>query len=375
MLLVLLDLLLVQWYALWTAFLPVYRCILASICYSLANWVNFAHLNHWGFHLNGLLFSLAVSLIKLLVSTLLRALVWSIKNSSIWLLSIKRSLSTICCFDSSLLSLLLLILLILVSGCVHGPTHSHKLILIAVIWCDRSHLSTRWKCFTRCKEHRIKVVEMHLLQLGVVHRLACWKLSCSLIGVYHMFRLVVLISASFNSHKRRQRPHWPHRPNNGFAIKNLILIILHHLIPILSPWLARCNIANLLGHDHIQLLFLNRIKLALVHILRIQIGNWRWIQPSYGILKALLILRYISTLNSLRVFDLIVAWSFHFGGCASWSLYTLIQITLRLTLKFIMLGLLVNWLSQCLLCCVYCAKLLLFLLVYWLRSSWSCNLI
>ena len=296
MLLVLLDLLLVQWYTLWTAFLPVYRRILASICYSLANWVDFAHLNHWGLHLNGLLLSLAVTLIKLLIGTLLRALVWSIKNSSIWLLSIKRGLSAICWLS-----------LFLVPRCVHGPTHSHKLILIAVIWCNRSHLSTRRKRFTRCKEHWIKVVEMHLLQLGVVHRLACWKLSCSLISVHHMFRLVVLISAPFNSHKRRQRPHWPHRPNDRFAIKNLILIILHHLIPILSPWLARCNIANLLGHDHIQLLFLNRIKLTLVHILSIQIGNWRRIQPSYGILKALLILRYISTLNSLRVFNLIIA--------------------------------------------------------------------
>ena len=155
MLLVLRYLLLMHGHPLWIALLPVDRSVLTSICNGFAYRIYFTHLYHWCLYLNGLLFPLAVALFILLVVALLRALIWSVKYSTVWLLGVKRWLTAIEVFLR-----------------VHGSAHCHVLVFVAIVRPNWSHLVTWWKSFTRCKKHRVEIIEMHLLQLGVLHGLA-----------------------------------------------------------------------------------------------------------------------------------------------------------------------------------------------------------
>lgn len=158
---------------------------------------------------------------------------------------------------------------------------------------------------TCCKEHRVDVVEMHLLQLRKVGLVATYFL------IWHVFhRIIALCSfghrAILYPHERPKTSHAPHRPHHTLIINHLMLIILmilHHLVPIFSSCVPTRNASNILADSHIEILLLLIIlvTLGLVSYLAIvgQIGDglpdlalgrvWR-VDAPHVVLKALLLL-------------------------------------------------------------------------------------
>ena len=154
-LLVLLDLLLLHRKAQRVALLSVDRRILASISLCFTYWIDLSHLNHWSLHLNWLLFRLAFILILLsLICALLWALILNIIYRSLRILSLQWSIHR------------WMVYLLWISRSRDGATHSH-----VMVGADGStHLvADRLHVVTSCEEHWVDVVEMHLLELWVLH--------------------------------------------------------------------------------------------------------------------------------------------------------------------------------------------------------------
>ena len=142
----------------------------------------------------------------------------------------------------------------------------------------------------------------------------------SLDGEFH--GIVALNSGGFgtwrflNTHKWPKRTHWTHRTNHRLVVDHLVLMVLHHLVPVFSPSFTWSDASNIFRNGHIQILVLLhfslslkwlslRIVLHLAHvlidigwhlILPIVRGVWR-IKPSIIILEVLLV---ITTVDSTR---------------------------------------------------------------------------
>ena len=130
----------------------------------------------------------------------------------------------------------------------------------------------------------------------------------------HVFHSVVSLCtfshrAILYAHQRSKTTHGTHWANNWLVIEDLliiILVILHHLVPILPPSISRSNTTNVLAHCHVEILFLLitlisglRWSLSLVSDLAIlgEIGNWLsylWrigrVQTAFVVLETLLLL-------------------------------------------------------------------------------------
>ena len=141
-------------------------------------------------------------------------------------------------------------------------THSHHLLLVnwAQVRCQivSSIHAILWllKHFPSRKEHRVQVVQMHLLQLWVV----LWSivsLVCVLSVDIQFHRIVSLWCISdgrasvLHTHKWSKRSQRAHRTNHRLIVNSLVLMILHHLVSVFSPCLARSDSTYIFGYRHI----------------------------------------------------------------------------------------------------------------------------
>ena len=148
-------------------------------------------------------------------------------------------------------------------------THGHELVAV-----NRSHVRTSLHtasktlkllpCFglddlARLKEHRVDVVNVHLLKLGVVELLSKLRVSLSVDRILHRVvpfgNTIDSVLAILDTDKRTNGAHRTHRCNNRliFASVSLVnvLLIFHHLIPIFATRFARSNGTHVLGNCHI----------------------------------------------------------------------------------------------------------------------------
>ena len=135
-----------------------------------------------------------------------------------------------------------------------------------------------------------------------------------LIGILHIFHGIKAICALrhravLNSHEGAKTSHGAHWANHWLVIENLLVVILmvfHHLVPILPPGIARGDSSDILAHCHVKVFFLlltlvdrGRWPLGLVRNLPILchvsdgLSNlWRVgrVKPSFVVLETLLLL-------------------------------------------------------------------------------------
>lgn len=145
-----------------------------------------------------------------------------------------------------------------------------------------------------------------------------------LILVWHVFHRMVSICslihwAILNAHERAKTSHGSHGANDRLIIKYLliILVVLHHLIAILSPGVARRYPSNILADRHIEILLflvdlrlLSRWSLSLVcnlaslgqigHRLN-DLGRVGRVEPPLVVLEGLLLLLLLPVGKTLLV--------------------------------------------------------------------------
>lgn len=123
------------------------------------------------------------------------------------------------------------------------------------------------------EQNGVHALHVELLQLGAVEVMRN-RLSC-LVGV-----LLVAMGA-IDAHKPAERVHRAHRPHHGLAVDGLllmrVLVILHHLVPIGLPEVARSHNADLLGDHLVQFfvlcLFRQMIHLSSVLLIHLLVGR------------------------------------------------------------------------------------------------------
>ena len=266
-LMLLLDLLLLHWESQWIWLFAVYWGVLAAVGLGFAYWVNLPHLNHRRLHLNRLLFRLTFIIFLIsLICTLLRTFILNIIYRTLRILGLQWS------------NQWRLVDLLWVARSGDGATHRH--VVGRADGATHLPVADRGHVVAGGEEHWVDVIQMHLLELRVLHvvQLSSWiKLSGCLVSIMYVLRMI-LMCAIINTHKRLQTSQASHRPNNRFAVDNILVqITFHHLISILSPAFSWRNIAHLFTNHHIKLLLLLLVQLARILWICIwnQINRWR----------------------------------------------------------------------------------------------------
>ena len=288
----------------WIAFLPVNWSVFTSSGRGSADGVYLPHLDHWGFYLQWLLSARGIVLGGLLLVDAVGRVMLSLLDCQIWLICVQAWVRFddvgLCCLESALSYSWVMIA-------------THRFVLIRL---ESAKLPIRCLSLSRGEEHRIQIIKMHLLQLRVMNLIrACCKvwLLC-----------VLMLRCALDCHKWCK---WPHRAHRCWVVvfQYLVLMVLHHLISVFSPWFTGSYWTNFLRHSLVQvLLLLLLIQSSLYTLIRLYLVRVRRVYLSHSILEILL---YFAALQPLRSVGhmLPIVWCLHLLW--DWrSLYTRVQV-------------------------------------------------
>ena len=274
-------------------------CVLTSVCSSLTDGVDFAHGDHWAFDRRLLLRLLCLCRAVLTWGHFLVLLINIYPVMIILLIWIRSVFGTVPITflrEAHLLGALCLILAFASWWHCHGLTlhisHTH-LVLV-----ERAHsLSINWHNFPCREKHRVDVIQMHLLQLGILKFLLQILIGCFIFHLHLVLHRLVIefllcdLCRRINTHELGKWAHWS---NYAFASVNLVIHLhLHHFIPILSPMWSWSYPTNVFSHHLIQLFPLLLVLIISIYYLFIGICNittgW-WVESTDVALISTLVL-------------------------------------------------------------------------------------
>lgn len=131
---------------------------------------------------------------------------------------------------------------------------------------------------SRVEEHRVHVVDVHLLQLGVVELLRDLGVVDCVLPVDGVLHRVVALGNAIDSStwaildadERTDGSHRTHGRHHRlvFALRLVdVLLVLHHLVAVLPTRLARGDASDVFGNRHVEVLLLLLIDVAPLHAL------------------------------------------------------------------------------------------------------------